>query len=315
MVTEEQKGIVIRSTGSWYDVQLNDRVIPSKMRGKFRLQEKAVTNPVAVGDYVSIRLNNDDTGLITEIFPRKNKLSRRAAGRKVGFEHVIVANIDMALVMQSVTFPKPNSGFIDRFLVMAEYFDLEAGLILNKIDLIEDEDIEPIDDLIDRYQEIGYPVIQVSAIEGIGLDDVRELIDGNVNVITGPSGVGKSTLLNALVPELDIPTQQVSLKTRKGRHTTTNASLHTIGTGTYVVDTPGIREFGIVEIEAEDLGYYFPEFRAHVEHCHFPNCTHDHEPECGVRDAVETDEIHPMRYRNYLNILDSIKLGHKDVGR
>ena len=315
MVTEEQKGIVIRSTGSWYDVQLNDRVIPSKMRGKFRLQEKAVTNPVAVGDYVSIRLNNDDTGLITQIFPRKNKLSRRAAGRKVGFEHVIVANIDMALVMQSVTFPKPNSGFIDRFLVMAEYFDLEAGLVLNKIDLIEDEDIEPIEDLVGRYQEIGYPVVQISAITGFGMDDVRELIDGNVNVITGPSGVGKSTLLNALVPELEIPTQQVSLKTRKGRHTTTNASLHTICQGTYVVDTPGIREFGIVEIEAEDLGYYFPEFRDHVEKCHFPDCTHDHEPECGVRDAVEADVIHPMRYRNYLNILDSIKLGHKDVGR
>ena len=315
MVAEEQKGIVIRSTGSWYDVQLNDRVVPSKIRGKFRLQEKAVTNPVAVGDYVLIRLNQDDTGLITEIFPRKNKLSRRAAGRKVGFEHVIVANIDTAFVMQSVTYPKPNSGFIDRFLVMAEYFDLEAGLILNKMDLLEEEDIEPIADLVDRYTEVGYPVVKISAAHGTGLEDALRLMEGNVNVVAGPSGVGKSTLLNALAPELDIPTQQVSLKTRKGRHTTTNASLHTICPGTYVVDTPGIREFGIVEIEAEDLAYYFPEFRPYFEGCHFPDCTHDHEPECGVRDAVEADEIHPMRYRNYLNILDSIKMGNKDVGR
>ena len=217
--------------------------------------------------------------------------------------------------MQSVTYPKPNSGFIDRFLVMAEYFDLEAGIIINKIDLLEEDDIEPVADLVDRYVDIGYPVVNISALSGEGIDEALNLMDGNVNVITGPSGVGKSTLLNSLAPGLSIPTQQVSLKTRKGRHTTTNASLHTICPGTYVVDTPGMREFGIVEIEPEDLGYYFPEFRDYFEQCHFPNCTHDHEPQCGVRDAVEAGEIHPMRYRNYLNILDSIKLGNKDVGR
>lgn len=312
---EEPKGIVIRSTGSWYDVQLEDRVVPSKMRGKFRLKDTGVTNPIAVGDYVSIRLNEDDTGMITHIFPRKNRLSRRAAGRKVGIEHVIVANVDMAFVMQAVNLPKPNSGFIDRFLVMAEYFDLEAGIILNKVDLIEDEDFEHLQDLIVRYEEIGYPVIQISAIAGIGIDELMEFMNENVNVLTGPSGVGKSTLLNYLDPDLEIPTQQVSVKTKKGRHTTTNASLHTIAPGTFVVDTPGIREFGIVEIDPGDLAYYFPEFRSFFEACRFPNCTHDHEPDCAVRLAVEEGLLHPMRFRNYLNILDSIKKGNKDVGR
>ena len=312
---DEAKGIVIRSTGSWYDVQLEGRIVPSKMRGKFRLKDQGVTNPIAVGDYVSIRLNNDETGMITHIFPRKNRLSRRAAGRKVGVEHVIVANIDMAFVMQAVHLPKPNSGFIDRFLVMAEYFDIEAGIILNKVDLIEEEDIEPLEDLIARYEEIGYPVIQISASEEIGIDELRRLMDQNVNVLTGPSGVGKSTLLNHLAPGLQIPTQQVSVKTKKGRHTTTNASLHAIGPNTFVVDTPGIREFGIVEIEPGDLAYYFPEFRTFFDECRFPNCTHDHEPDCAVRMAVEEEQLHPMRFRNYLNILDSLKMGIKDVGR
>ena len=315
MTAREPKGVVIRSTGSWYDVQLGDRIVPSKIRGKFRLNEQSVTNPVVVGDYVAIRLNEDNTGLITEVFPRKNKLSRRAAGRKVGFEHVIVANVDAALVMQSAKLPKPNSGFIDRFLVMAEYFELEAAILINKIDLIDEDDVEPIEDLVTRYQDIDYPVMQLSATSGLGIDALLNFMEGKINVITGPSGVGKSTLLNYLSPSLNLPTQSVSTKTRKGRHTTTNVSLHEIGPDTFVVDTPGIREYGLIEIEPEDLADYFLEFRPYFDECYFPNCTHDHEPQCAVRHAVEMGELHPMRYRNYLNILDALKLGTKNVGR
>ncbi len=313
---EEPKGLVIRSTGSWYDVQLGDRVVPSKIRGKFRLVDNAATNPVAVGDYVSIRINEDDTGLITEIHPRKNKLSRRAAGRRVGHEHVIVANIDNALVMQSVRLPKPNAGFVDRFLVTAEYFELDAGIVLNKIDLLGEDEAAYIDDFVVMYTDIGYPVFRLSSTTGEGIDVLQSMLEGRVNVITGPSGVGKTTLLNRLAPhQLNLPTQDVSEKTQKGRHTTTSASLHEIGPNTYVVDTPGIREFGILEIEPESLDGYFLEFRPYLDACHFPNCTHDHEPDCAVLDAVDEGAIHPVRYRNYLNILDSLKAGSRDVGR
>ncbi|MEM8485314.1 MAG: ribosome small subunit-dependent GTPase A [Bacteroidota bacterium] len=308
-------GIVIRSTGSWYDVRTPAGVVPAKMRGKFRLRQGATTNPVAVGDNVSLRLNADETGLITEIHPRRNKLSRRAAGRRVGKEHVIVSNIDAALVMQSVELPKPNPGFVDRFLVMATYHDLEAGIILNKTDLQNENNRGNVAYFKDIYQDLGYSIFLVSAKSGEGMDALREFLNGKVSVIAGPSGAGKSTLLNALEPDLDLPTGEVSLKTKKGRHTTTNAALFPINATSYVADTPGIREYGLFGITAEDLGHYYPEFEPYLNQCKFPNCMHDHEPACAVKDAVEQDEIHPTRFHNYLSILDSLYLGEKDVGR
>ena len=310
-----QDGIVIRSTGSWYDVRVDDRVVPSKIRGKFRLKEKVVTNPVAVGDRVTIRLNQDDTGLITDISPRRNKLSRRAAGRKIGHEHIIVANVDAAYVMQSVRMPKPNPGFIDRFLVMAAYHDLEAGIIINKTDLMKPKDRADIEDLADMYRSIGYDVFFTSAKSSAGLDKLSKDLSDKVSVVAGPSGVGKSTLLNALAPELNLTTNEVSEKTRKGRHTTTNATLYPITDNTFIADTPGIREYGLVDIAPDELAFYFFEFEPFIHDCHFPNCTHDHEPQCAVRDAVDNGTIHPQRYKSYLNMLDSLHLGIKDVGR
>ena len=312
---QHQDGIVIRSTGSWYDVRIQDRVVPSKMRGKFRLQEQVVTNPVAVGDHVTIRLNDDETGLITDILPRRNKLSRRAAGRKVGREHVIVANVDAAYVMQSVRMPRPNTGFIDRFLVMAAYHELDAGIIINKTDLMKAKDQLLIDELESIYREIDYPVFSVSAKNGDGLDALRGHLADKVSVVAGPSGVGKSTLLNVLAPELALTTAEVSEKTRKGRHTTTHAALYPITDNTFIADTPGIREYGLVDIEPEELAFYFFEFEPFIHDCHFPNCSHDHEPDCSVRDAVDSGVIRSQRYRSYLNILDSLRLGVLDVGR
>ncbi len=311
----QTSGTIIRSTGSWYDVQTGKGVIPAKVRGKFRLLEADATNPVAVGDKVSIRINDDNTGLITEIHPRRNKLSRRAAGRRVGKEHVIVANVDAALVMQAVQLPKPNPGFVDRFLVMATYHELEPGIILNKADLSNTDDVEEIDAFVALYEELGYPTFLISAQTGEGLGALRDHLKDKVSVIAGPSGVGKSTLLNALAPTLDLPTGEVSMKTKKGRHTTTNAALFPIDNTTFLVDTPGIREYGLMDIEPDDLAHYYPEFEPYLNECRFPNCVHDHEPDCAVKEALDADKIHPLRYRNYLSILDSLYLGDRDVGR
>lgn len=309
------EGIVLRSTGSWYDVQIGDRVIPSKVRGRFRLDPGESTNPVAVGDRVTVRIGEDETGLITDIHERKNQLSRRAAGRRVGQEHVIAANIDAVWIIQSVRLPKINPGFIDRILVSAEAHDIGAGLTINKMDLIRDKDRTEIDELADLYEGLGYPVIRTSAVTGEGLPELRDALLGKTSVLTGPSGVGKSSLLNEIEPGLELKTGQVSEKTRKGRHTTTFATLFPLTGGGFIVDTPGIREFGVLNIEPWELSHYFVEFKPHLENCRFPTCTHDHEPGCGVKAAVDAGEISERRYRSYLNILESIYLGERDVGR
>ena len=309
------EGVIIRSTGSWYDVRINDTIVPSKVRGKFRLVEDDVTNPVAVGDRVTVRLNPDDTGFIIEIHERKNQLSRRAAGRRVGREHVIVANIDCVWIIQSVKHPKPNPGFIDRVLVVTEAHEIDAGLVINKLDLLREKDHSEVDAVCDLYESLGYDVIRTSAETGDGCDELREALVGQTSVLTGPSGAGKSSLLNVIEPELELRTKEVSEKTRKGRHTTTYASLFPLTGGGYIVDTPGIREFGVLNIEPWELSHFFVEFQSPLEKCRFPTCTHDHEPDCGVKDAVDEGEIAEQRYRSYLNILDSIQLGAKDVGR
>ncbi|MEZ4700319.1 MAG: ribosome small subunit-dependent GTPase A [Rhodothermales bacterium] len=310
---ETVEGIVVRSTGSWHDVRVDDTIVPARMRGKFRLSDKEATNPLAVGDRVTLQMNPDQTGSISAIHPRRNRLSRRAAGRRVGIEHVLAANIDAAWVIQAVRMPAPNPGFVDRFLVMAEYHHLPAGIVLNKIDLLRPEDEEAVDAFEAIYTDIGYPVLRTSAVSGVGMETLREALAGKTNVLTGPSGAGKSTLLNALAPELALATGAVSERTNKGRHTTTFPSLHPLPEGGYVVDTPGIREYGLYDVEAGELSHYFVEFRPYLDECHFPNCTHDHEPACAVRDAVDAGEIHPSRYRSYLNMLDSY--AGADTGR
>lgn len=309
------EGIVIRSTGSWYDVQVNDRIVPSKVRGKFRLEDQEATNPVAVGDRVTIRLNPDDTGLITDIHERMNTLSRRAAGRRVGREQIIVANIDVVWIIQAARQPRPNPGFIDRVLVTTEAHDIEAGLIINKADLIRKKDRAYLTFLQELYTDLGYRVLLTSAKTGEGLDVFREQLTNRTSVVTGPSGVGKSTLLNAVEPGLGLRTGEVSAKTQKGRHITTHAALYPLSAGGFVVDTPGIREFGVLNLEPWELSHHFPEFRPYLEQCRFPTCTHDHEPDCAVKEAVLEDEITEERYYSYLNILHSIHMGEKDVGR
>jgi len=302
------EGVVTRSTGSWYDVRVGDRTIPSRIRGKFRLKDEDVTNPVAVGDRVTIRVTEeDDTGLILSIHDRHNKLSRRAAGHRTGQEHVMVANVDRAWIVQSVRLPALNPAFVDRLLTAAAVYEIPVGLIINKIDLLTDELRPSVMDFHGRYAALGYPVLTTSAADGRGLASLESALQGHTNVITGPSGTGKSSLLNALEPGLDVETGEVSESTHKGTHTTTHAELHPLSFGGYVVDTPGIREFGVREVHPKDLAHFFPDLAPYVNECKFHDCTHDHEPGCAVKTARKRDAIHPARYESYLRILRSLQ--------
>lgn len=301
------EGTVIRTTGSWHEVQAGDTVIQARMRGKFRMNEESVTNPVAVGDRVRMALQKDQTGWIMEVCPRENKLSRRAAGRKAGQEHIIVSNVDAVWCVQAAQLPRFSPGFVDRVLVMAEAYHIPAGLIINKSDLLnKPRRAAKLQHWAALYTALGYPVLWTSTIESTGLDALAEALAGKTSVLTGPSGAGKSSLLNLLAPGLVLRTGAVSKKTQRGRHTTTFAALHALGEETFVVDTPGIREFGVWDMAPAELGGYFIEFRPYLSECRFQNCTHDHEPACAVQAAVEAGHIAPERHQSYLNILWSL---------
>jgi ribosome biogenesis GTPase len=289
-------------------VQVGDRTISSRVRGKFRLTRQDVTNPVAVGDRVTIRYNkDDDTGFITEIHERTNKLSRRAAGHRQGQEHVMVANVDRVWIVQSVRLPPLNPAFVDRLLVAAAVYEIPAGIILNKMDLMTDSNRPKIMDFHLRYADLGYPVLPTSATDGVGINQLESALQDQVSVITGPSGTGKSSLLNAIETGLDVETGEVSESTHKGTHTTTHAELHPLSVGGYLVDTPGIREFGIRGVHPKDLGHFMPDLAPYVNQCQFPDCTHDHEPGCAVKEAVERGDVHTDRYDSYLRILESLQ--------
>ncbi|MEM1056345.1 MAG: ribosome small subunit-dependent GTPase A [Bacteroidota bacterium] len=304
-----------RSTGSWYDVRREDgEDVRARIRGRFRLEAEEIdeTNPLAVGDHVTLRMLDDGTGVVTAIASRENQLSRRAAGHRARSEHVIVANVDRAWCVQSTFKPKLNPGFVDRFLVAAEASHIPAGLILNKADLMEGKPRaqEALAFWAELYESLGYPVLFTSAETGEGVEAFRDELADKVSVVSGPSGVGKSSLLNAVQPELGLRVNEVSEKTNKGRHTTTFATLFEVAGG-WVADTPGIREFGIWGMAPEELGGYFVEFRPFLGECRFLNCTHDHEPGCAIQEALDEEIITPERYGSYLNILESVRTDYR----
>ena len=312
------EGLVIRTTGSWYKVLVENgqRSIDCRLRGNYRLRGNRQTNPVAVGDRVLFELEDDGTGVIHEVRDRSNYIVRRAT--KLSKQtHVIAANIDLLCIVATLGLPRTSTGFIDRLLVTAEAYHIPAAIIFNKCDLLVNDELRTLQqELSNLYRAIGYPVLEISALKGTGIDKVKELIAGRTVLFSGHSGVGKSALLNALSPDLALKVGDISDWSLKGRHTTTFAEIHpvqlsgnqAIKQSSNLIDTPGIKEFGMVDFTAQELGHFFPEMRSVLHDCRFANCTHRHEPGCAVLQAVDDGRISPERYRNYLSIIEDIEL-------
>jgi len=302
------KGTVIKSTGSRYLVKYNDKIINCTLRGKFKTKGFRTTNPIAVGDNIEFEITDDEfTGLIYKISERRNYLIRKSTNLSKE-THIIAANIDFAFLLISLVKPVTYQMFIDRYLISCEANHIKAVLIFNKIDLYNQEELQQLNELINIYSKIGYNCIPVSVKENININAIEELIKNHTIVISGNSGVGKSSLINRLQPGLKLKTSEISDSHEQGKHTTTFAEMHKIGEG-YIIDTPGVRGFGIVNIENDQLSNFFPELYSLKQLCKFNNCTHTHEPDCAVKKAVETGKISISRYRNYLGILadDSAK--------
>jgi ribosome biogenesis GTPase len=298
------KGLVIKNTGSWYTVRTTERGdVESKIKGNFRLKEIRTTNPVAVGDQVEIQINSEGTAFITKIEERRNYIIRRASNLSKQ-AHIIAANVDMALLIVTVNYPITTTIFIDRFLATAEAYRVPVKLVFNKIDRYQEEDQELLEGLIHLYTTIGYPCSKLCARTGEGLDELKADLQGKITLLSGHSGVGKSTLINQLIPGINLRTGDISEYHNKGMHTTTFSEMIALPEGGYLIDTPGIKGFGTIEMEGAEIAHYFPEIFRHSADCRFNNCTHRHEPGCAVLQAVEEHYISESRYRSYLNIME-----------
>jgi len=298
-------GLVTKSTGSWYSV-LNEATgerVECRLRGQFRIRGIKDTNPVVVGDRVNYELEKDGTGAITKIEPRKNYIERKSTNLSK-ISHLIAANIDLAFLVITLKEPRTSLGFIDRFLVAAEGFRIPVCLVFNKMDLYNEAELDVVEELSELYRNIGYGILHTSVVSNRGIDELRGMIDGKVCLFSGHSGTGKSAMISAIDPTLNLRTGDISKVHNKGKHTTTFAEMFPLAGG-YMVDTPGIKEFGLIQYSKEEIRDYFPEIRAFNNRCKFDDCSHTHEPGCRVQEAVENGEIAMSRYLNYLAILEA----------
>lgn len=300
-------GKVVRSTGSWYAVSVDDnKVVDCNLKGKFRTKGIRTTNPIAVGDEVQFHMQDgSDKGVIEKISERKNYLIRKATKLSKA-THIIAANIDQVVIIASLLKPKTTSGFIDRLLTTAEAYHIPSVIVFNKFDLCEEEHAGQLAYYHAVYEDAGYKVLVTSVPRKMNLDAFKDVLANKVSLLSGHSGVGKSALINAIDPTLDLKVGSISEYHEKGKHTTTFAEMFTLSFGGYIVDTPGIKEFGLVEFEKAELGQRFPEFRSRMHDCKFNNCLHVDEPGCAIVQAVEDEEIGVFRYQNYLKMLNDL---------
>ena len=291
---------VVRATGSWYDVLHDGETVRCRIRGRLRLKGVRSTNPVVVDDEVACEADEGGDYVIADILPRRNYVIRRASNLSKE-SHIIAANVDQALLMASLRSPETPTEFVDRFLVTCEAYKVPVTILLSKLDL---QDAEAVAEFRAVYEGAGYRVLEVSVREGRGVEEVRELLAGRTTLVSGNSGVGKSTLIQAIDPSLDIRTGEISESHHKGRHTTTFSTMYPLAGGGAVIDTPGIKGFGLIDIDEAELWHYFPEMMRVAPACRFYNCTHTHEPGCAVTEAVKAGEIAWPRYESYLKIRD-----------
>lgn len=301
------KGIVIRSTGSWYDIRIEKGdTIQARIRGKLRLDDSKFTNPVAVGDIAILRPDENGDFMIDDIEERKNYIVRQSPKHHTA-KHILAANIDQAILVVTISKPRTSTGFMDRFIVTAEAYHIPTHIVFNKQDLLTEKEKSKQEEYIKIYEQLGYPLYFTNATERKGLEAIHSLLEGKITLLSGHSGVGKSTLMNAVAPGLKLRTGEISTKHEKGMHTTTFAEMIALPFGGYVIDTPGIKEFGVLDIELAEISHYFSEMRSLIGKCQFNNCLHEMEPGCAVHEALQKEKIHPERYNNYLNILDDVR--------
>ena len=301
------KGVVLKSTGSWYQVRdlENRELFDCRIKGKFRVAGIKSTNPLAVGDFVEFELEEKDErqGIIQAIEDRKNYIVRKSVNLSKRV-HIIASNMDQALLVTTLAQPMTSTGFMDRFLATAEAYSIPTVIVFNKIDVYGEEEMMELEYREAVYSAIGYKVLKTSATEGQGLEELKDILEGKTTLLSGHSGVGKSTLVNAIEPELDLRTGEVSNSHRKGQHTTTFAEMYPLTIGGDIIDTPGIKGFGMVNMEKEEISHFFPELFALSKECRFHNCLHVNEPQCAVKEALEANKIAPTRYESYLNQLN-----------
>ncbi len=304
---ESKKGLIMRSTGSWYEIRADDgTVFRGRLKGKFKLKGPKTSNPIAVGDWVMYAMEDEanQTVVIEEILPRQNYLIRKSV-HKTGQGQLMAANVDQAIFVMTYKSPKTSLGFLDRFLVTAEAFRIPVTIVFNKMDLLTEDEKDQVFEWAGLYQELGYGILFTSLPFNQGVEEFKAMFQGKVSLMAGHSGVGKSSLLNIVAPTLQIKTKEISDFAQKGVHTTTYSTMWELGPATYLIDSPGINELGVMEIEKEELAHYFPEMRALLGQCKFNNCLHLHEPHCAVQEAVKDGEIASSRYLSYFSIFEN----------